>query len=195
MTRSAIIKRATKETNIELRLVLDGSGNSDINTGIPFFDHMLTLWSVHGFFDLCIKATGDLEVDGHHTVEDVGICLGLALKEALEDFSGIRRYGSASVPMEETLARVDLDLCKRPYLVFNALFPSSKVGNFDTELVEEFLRAVVINCGMTLHVNVPYGKNCHHISEAIFKAFGKATDRATQHDPRIHGPLSSKGTL
>ena len=195
MPRNAKISRTTKETDINLNLTIDGQGKASINTGIGFLDHMLTLWAVHGFFDLDIRATGDLEVDAHHTVEDIGICLGKALAQAIGDLSGIRRFGNASIPMEETLACVNLDICNRPFLVYKVGFLTSKIGNFDTELVEEFLRAMVVNSGMTLHVQVPYGKNSHHIAEAVFKAFGRAIDQATQFDPRLKGPLSSKGTL
>jgi imidazoleglycerol-phosphate dehydratase len=195
MPRNAKISRTTKETDINLNLTIDGQGKASINTGIGFLDHMLTLWAVHGFFDLDIMATGDLEVDAHHTVEDIGICLGKALAQAIGDLSGIRRFGNASIPMEETLACVNLDICNRPFLIYKVGFLTSKIGNFDTELVEEFLRAMVVNSGMTLHVHVPYGKNGHHIAEAAFKALGKAIDQATQFDPRLKGPLSSKGTL
>ncbi|MDL1958507.1 MAG: imidazoleglycerol-phosphate dehydratase HisB [Deltaproteobacteria bacterium] len=195
MPRNAKISRTTKETDINLNLTIDGQGKASINTGIGFLDHMLTLWAVHGFFDLDIRATGDLEVDAHHTVEDIGICLGKALAQAIGDLSGIRRFGNASIPMEETLACVNLDICNRPFLVYKVGFLTSKIGNFDTELVEEFLRAMAVNSGMTLHVHVPYGKNGHHIAEAAFKALGKAIDQATQFDPRLKGPLSSKGTL
>ena len=195
MSRNAKISRTTKETDITLNLTIDGQGKASINTGVAFLDHMLTLWTVHGFFDLDIRATGDLEVDAHHTVEDIGICMGKALNQAIGDLSGIRRFGNASVPMEETLACVNLDICNRPYLVYKVDFLASKIGNFDTELVEEFLRAMVINSGITLHVQVPHGKNSHHIAEAIFKALGRAIDQAIQFDPRLKGPLSSKGTL
>ncbi|MCD4755863.1 MAG: imidazoleglycerol-phosphate dehydratase HisB [Deltaproteobacteria bacterium] len=195
MSRNAKISRTTKETDINLSLNIDGQGKASINTGVAFLDHMLTLWTVHGFFDLDLEATGDLDVDAHHTVEDIGICLGKALAQALGDLSGIRRFGNASIPMEETLAYVSLDICNRPYLVYKVDFLTSKIGNFDTELVEEFLRAMVVNSGMTLHVQVPYGKNSHHIAEAVFKALGRAIDQATQFDPRLKGPLSSKGTL
>lgn len=195
MSRNAKISRTTKETDINLSLNIDGQGKASINTGVAFLDHMLTLWTVHGFFDLDLEATGDLEVDAHHTVEDIGICLGKALAQALGDLSGIRRFGNASIPMDETLAHVSLDICNRPYLVYKVDFLTSKIGNFDTELVEEFLRAMVVNSGMTLHVQVPYGKNSHHIAEAVFKALGRAIDQATQFDPRLKGPLSSKGTL
>ncbi len=195
MSRNAKIKRATKETDIDLSLEVDGQGKASIDTGVAFLDHMLTLWTVHGFFDLNLKAVGDLDVGAHHTVEDVGICLGKALAQALGDLSGINRYGSVSIPMEDSLARVDLDICNRPYLVYKVKFLTAKIGTFDTELVEEFLRALAVNSGMTLHVQVPYGKNSHHIAEAIFKALGRALDLATQFDPRLKGPLSTKGRL
>ncbi len=195
MSRDAKISRTTKETDINLSLNIDGQGKASIKTGVAFLDHMLTLWTVHGFFDLDLNATGDLEVDAHHTVEDIGICLGKALAQAIGDLSGIKRFGNASIPMEETLACVNLDICNRPYLVYKVDFLTSKIGNFDTELVEEFLRAMVVNSGMTLHVQLPYGKNSHHIAEAVFKALGRAIDQATQFDPRLKGPLSSKGML
>lgn len=195
MSRKAKISRTTKETDINLSLSIDGQGKASINTGVAFLDHMLTLWTVHGFFDLDLNATGDLEVDAHHTVEDIGICLGKALAQAIGDLSGIKRFGNASIPMEETLACVNLDICNRPYMVYKVNFLTSKIGSFDTELVEEFLRAMVVNSGMTLHVQVPHGKNSHHIAEAVFKALGRAIDQATQFDPRLKGPLSSKGTL
>jgi len=195
MSRDAKISRTTKETDINLSLLIDGHGKASINTGVAFLDHMLTLWTVHGFFDLDIRATGDLEVDAHHTVEDIGICLGKALTQAIGNLSGIRRFGNAAIPMEETLACINLDICNRPYLVYKVGFLTSKIGNFDTELVEEFLRAMVVNSGMTLHVQVPYGKNSHHIAEAVFKALGRAIDKATQFDSRLKGHLSSKGML
>ncbi len=195
MSRKSKIERETRETNIRLVLDIDGSGQADIKTGVPFFDHMLTLFTVHGFFDLELSASGDVEVDGHHTVEDCGICLGKAFSQALGDFSGLRRYGSCTVPMEEALACVHLDLCQRPFLFFDAAFPVSKVGDFDLELVEEFTRALVVNGGMTLHAQVIRGKNAHHMAEALFKALGRALDAATSIDPRISGPLSSKGVI
>lgn len=195
MARKAEIKRTTEETAIDLSLKIDGQGKASIDTGVGFLDHMLTLWTVHGFFDLDLEAKGDLAVGAHHTVEDVGICLGKALSQALGNLGGIRRYGSSSIPMEDALAHVDLDICNRPYLVYRVKFLTGKIGTFDTELVEEFLRAFAVNSGMTLHVQVPYGKNSHHIAEAIFKALGRAVDLATQFDPRLEGPLSSKGKL
>lgn len=196
MPRVSQFKRDTSETKINLTLNLDGSGKASIKTGIGFFDHMLTLWAVHGFFDLNLEAQGDLNVDFHHTVEDIGICLGKAIAKAGGDMQGIRRYGSASIPMEEALARVDIDICKRPFLAFDVTFPTAKIGEFDTELVEEFFRAVAINSGITIHIHVPYGKNSHHIAEAIFKAFARAFDQALQPEPRLSGgPLSSKGVF
>ncbi len=196
MKKPINIQRKTLETNIDLTVAIEGTGKAIIDTGIGFLDHMLTLWTIHGFFDLSIKATGDLVVDDHHTVEDVAITLGTGLKEALGGLHGIRRYGQATIPMEEALAMVCLDICNRPYLVFDVNFPSSKVGRFDTELIEEFLRALAVNCGMTLHVRVPYGKNSHHMAEAIFKALGRALDQATAEEPRLKtGVLSSKGSL
>ncbi len=190
------VQRKTMETSVDLSVTIEGTGRANIDTGVGFLDHMLTLWTVHGFFDLSIKATGDLAVDDHHTVEDVAITLGTGLKKALGGLRGIRRYGQAAVPMEEALAMVYLDICSRPYLVFDVRFPSSKIGQFDTELVEEFLRALAVNCGMTLHVRVPYGKNSHHMAEAIFKALGRALDQATAEEPRLKsGVLSSKGSL
>ncbi len=193
--RKGTVSRRTKETEIELTLCLDGKGKACINTGIGFLDHMLTLWTVHGFFDLELTARGDLDVDSHHTVEDVGICLGTGIKDALEDYKGIKRYGSSRVPMEETVAQVDLDLCRRPFIVFSVPFNSPMIGRFETELIEEFLRALAVNSGMTLHVNVPYGKNNHHMAEAVFKALGRACSEACEIDPRVNGVLSSKGSL
>jgi len=193
--RRAEIKRTTKETDISLELNIDGTGISDINTGVGFLDHILTLFSRHGFFDLKLSATGDLEVDQHHTVEDVGICLGQAFAKACGDKSGIRRFGNSTIPMGESLAAVVLDLCDRPFLVFNVQLKNPKVGNFDVELIEEFFQAYVNNCGATLHVNLAYGSNTHHIIEAIFKAFGRAMDQATSKDERIKGVLSTKGML
>jgi len=193
--RRAEIRRDTKETRITVRLALDGEGRSDVATGVGFFDHMLDLLARHGLFDLAVKAEGDTRVDAHHTVEDAGICLGQALREALGDRKGIRRYGSCSVPMEESLAQIALDLGGRGVLVFRVAFPTEKTGEFDTQLIEEFLHALATNAGMNLHVNVPYGKNSHHIAEAIFKGLAKALDWATQVDPRVKGVPSTKGVL
>lgn len=194
--RHCELTRTTKETDIQLLFALDGSANVEVNTGIGFFDHMLTLFASHGLFDLKIHAKGDIHVDFHHTVEDVGIVLGKAVAHALGDMKGVKRYGKASVPMEESLAHVFLDICKRPYLVFNAIFPTHKVGDFDLELVEEFFRAVAVNAGLTLHIKLEYGKNAHHMAEAIFKAFGRALEDATRIDSRLQNTvMSTKGTL
>ncbi len=193
--RSAQIKRTTKETDITISLNIDGKGKAKVDTGVGFLDHMLTLWAAHGMFDLDIRASGDIHVDYHHTVEDVGIGLGMAISRAIKELKGINRYGFQVIPMEEALCEVAIDLCNRPFLVFNCVFPTEKIGAFDTELVEEFLRAVVVNCGITLHVNVRYGKNSHHIAEAIFKAMGRAMDQATSKNKRIEGVPSTKGLL
>lgn len=194
-TRKSKIKRSTRETDITLDLAIDGSGQAEISTGVPFIDHMLTLFTVHGFFDMKIKAKGDTDVDDHHTVEDLGICLGQAFSEALGDFSGIKRYGMSAVPMDETLARVTCDFSKRPYLYYGADLKDQKVGKFDTALAQEFLRAFSLHGGLTLHVEVNHGDNAHHILEAIFKALGRCLDMASSIEPRLAGPLSSKGSL
>ncbi len=193
--RACRFTRKTKETEIDISLVIDGTGKTNISTGIGFLDHMLTLWAVHGLFDLSIDATGDVHVDYHHTVEDVGICLGMAFSRAMGELKGIRRYGFQILPMEEALAVVAIDICNRPFFVFDVRFPTEKVGAFDTELVEEFLRALVVNSGITLHVKVEYGKNSHHISEAVFKALGRVMDQASIVDKRVKGVPSSKGKL
>jgi imidazoleglycerol-phosphate dehydratase len=195
MARTATIDRSTKETSIKLTLELDGRGEHRIESGVPFFDHMLTQIARHGFFDLQLDAKGDLEVDAHHTVEDVGICLGEAFKKALGDKAGIRRYGRGTMPMHEALAAVILDFSGRPFLVFNVPLPKAQVGNFELELVEEFFTAFCNHSGANVHVNLAYGDNLHHIVEAVFKAFARALDDATQLDPRIDGVLSSKGSL
>jgi imidazoleglycerol-phosphate dehydratase len=195
MPRTARIERQTAETQIELELLLDGSGTSEVKTGVGFLDHMLTLWAKHGAFDLRVVANGDLEVDQHHTVEDTGICLGLALKQALGDKAGIRRYGHFTLPMEETLATVAVDLCGRYALAWNAALPSPKIGDFDSELVEDFWQAAAANCLCNLHVLVHYGRNSHHIAEAIFKATARAMRMAVELDPRVSGVPSTKGTL
>ncbi len=189
------IHRQTKETDIRLALTLDGKGAAAISTGVPFMDHMLTLFAVHGFFDLTIKATGDTEVDDHHTVEDLGICLGQAFKKALGDGKSIRRYGHFALPMDETLVRVTLDISNRPYLHYGVTVPDRKVGSFDTALAQEFLRAFSLHAGITLHVELAHGDNSHHILEAIFKALAKALDHACGAEPRAKGVLSSKGML
>jgi len=195
MARTATIDRSTKETNIKLTLELDGRGEHQIESGVPFFDHMLTQIARHGFFDLQLDAKGDLEIDAHHTVEDVGICLGEAFKKALGDKAGIRRYGRGTMPMHEALAAVILDFSGRPFLVFNVPLPKAQVGNFELELVEEFFTAFCNHSGANVHVNLAYGDNLHHIVEAVFKAFARALDDATQFDSRIEGVLSSKGSL
>lgn len=193
--RCAEIKRKTAETQISVKLNLDGEGKSDIATGIGFLDHMLTLLAKHSFMDLTVKAKGDLEVDSHHTVEDIGIVLGEALREALGDKAGIHRYGNCFIPMDETLAQVCLDFSGRPFLVFGAEIPKIQLGNYDTEMTEEFFRAVAMHCGLTLHIRVLYGSNVHHIIEAIFKAFARAVAEAAAVDPRVKGVMSSKGVL
>jgi imidazoleglycerol-phosphate dehydratase len=193
--RKSTIKRTTKETSILLTIKIDGSGKAEIDTGVPFMDHMLTLFAVHGFFDLTVQASGDTEVDDHHTVEDLGICLGQAVKNALNEYKSIKRYGEFAVPMDEALVRVTLDLSNRPYLHYEVTIPEQKVGSFDTELAKEFLRAFSLHAGMTLHVDMVRGENSHHIIEATFKAVGKALDLATTIDKRLKGTLSSKGTL
>jgi len=195
MPRTAQIDRKTSETHVRLSLDLDGSGRADVATGVGFFDHMLTLLAKHAVIDLTVQAKGDLEVDQHHTVEDVGICLGQAIKQSLGDKSGIRRYGHFTLPMEETLATVAIDLSGRYAMVFRADFPSAKIGEFDSELVEDFWQAVAANALCNLHVLVHYGRNSHHISEAIFKAAARALRMAVETDPRTSGVPSTKGTL
>ncbi len=187
--------RATAETNVSISINLDGSGKSDISTGIGFFDHMLTLFTAHGMLDLTVKCDGDLEVDGHHSVEDIGITLGLAFKEAIGDKNGINRYGSFMLPMDEALAVVALDISGRPYLVYECNDNAPMVGGFDTELVEEFLRAFAVNAGLTLHAKVLYGRNTHHKLEALFKGLGHALHIAVAQDPMGHGVPSTKGVL
>lgn len=193
--RTAKVSRKTAETDIELSLVLEDGEPGNIASGVGFLDHMLTLWSKHGLMRLDLKAVGDVEVDFHHTVEDIGICLGQALKETVGDKKGIGRYGTAFVPMDEALVMVSLDFSGRSYLAFEVEIPTPKVGEFDTELVEEFLRALAFNAGITLHVRMLAGKNSHHIIEAIFKALGRALKEAIAVDPRIQGVLSTKGSL
>lgn len=195
MERRADIVRKTNETDIVLSINIDGSGKGEINTGVGFLDHMLTLFTKHGLFDLCVNASGDLNVDAHHTVEDIGIVLGQALKEALGEKKSIKRYGASYVPMDEALAMVALDLSGRSFLVFEARFTNDRVGDMETELVEEFFRAVAFNAGMNLHIKVFHGSNNHHIIEAIFKAFGRALDEAVRFDDRIQGVMSTKGTI
>ncbi|MDH3716550.1 MAG: imidazoleglycerol-phosphate dehydratase HisB [Planctomycetota bacterium] len=195
MPRTATISRKTSETNIDLTVNLDGSGRSLVDTGVGFFDHMLTLLAKHGCLDLELKADGDLHVDQHHTVEDVGICLGQAVNEALGDKAGIRRYGFMTLPMEEALANVAIDLSGRYAFVFNAELPTSKIGDFDSQLVEEFFQAFAANALCNLHINVPYGRNSHHVSEAIFKGTARALRIAVEPDERMPGVPSTKGTL
>jgi len=194
-SRAAAISRQTAETKIELRLDLDGTGAAKIATGIGFFDHMLTLLAKHSLFDLEIAARGDLEVDFHHTVEDVGICLGKALHQALGDKAGIARYGSLTLPMDEALVTSALDLSGRAWFEFRAIFPTEKIGEFDSQLVEVFWQAVAANAGMNLHVVLHHGVNSHHISEGIFKATARALRQAVAIDARQPGVPSSKGTL
>jgi imidazoleglycerol-phosphate dehydratase len=194
MERKSSIDRITAETEIEIRLNLDGTGKSEIETGVPFLDHMLTLFSVHGFFDLYVKAEGDTQVDDHHTVEDIGICLGLAIAAALSEKKGIARYGSCYLPMDETLVRVVIDISNRPILHYNAPVTEQKLGTFDTALAKEFFRAVCQHAGITLHIDLLHGENGHHIIEAIYKGFGRAMNSATT-KIEIEGALSSKGCL
>lgn len=194
--RAGSVSRTTKETDIQVRLTLEGSGFSDIATGIPFFDHMLSAFSRHGFFDLDLRARGDVEVDYHHTVEDVGICLGEAFDQALGTKEGIRRFGETAVPMAEALVSVALDICARPYLLYHVNFPGPRIGTtFPAELVEEFFQGFIRRSGLTLHINMQYGSNSHHIAEAIFKGVGRAMSQACALDPRIQGVLSTKGEL
>jgi imidazoleglycerol-phosphate dehydratase len=195
MTRNASIDRKTSETHVRLTLELDGTGSAEVTTGVGFLDHMLTLLAKHAVIDLTVQAEGDLEVDQHHTVEDVAICFGQAIRQALGDKAGIRRYGHFTLPMEETLATVALDLSGRYALVFRADFPSAKIGDFDSELVEDFWQAVAANALCNLHILVHYGRNSHHISEAIFKATARALRMAVEADPRTSGIPSTKGTL
>lgn len=195
MARTAEIRRETAETKIELTLNLDGTGTADLHTGIGFLDHMLNLFARHSLIDLTVHAKGDLHVDAHHTVEDIGICLGKALTEALGDKSGIRRYGSVTLPMDEALVTVAVDLSGRPYLVWKADLPTEQLGNFLSPLAEEFWQAVTSNGLMNFHVLCHYGKNTHHIIEAIFKASARAIRQAVEMDPRMTGVPSTKGTL
>jgi imidazoleglycerol-phosphate dehydratase len=196
MSREAVIERTTSETSIRTRLNLDGTGVSNVHSGIPFFDHMLTLLARHGLFDLDLDAKGDLEVDFHHTVEDAGITLGQAISKALGDKKGIRRYGFAYVPMDEALVRAVIDLSGRPYLVYEPPSPVEAIGgNFSFQLVEEFLRAIAVSAAMNLHVEILAGRDAHHMAEGVFKAFARALDVATQIDPRVEGVPSTKGVL
>ncbi|WP_374020715.1 imidazoleglycerol-phosphate dehydratase HisB [Paenibacillus thiaminolyticus] len=194
-TREAAIARTTNETDIQLSFNVDGSGTSRLETGVPFLNHMLDLFTKHGQFDLAVQAKGDSDIDDHHTVEDIGICLGQALREALGNKAGIRRYASVFVPMDEALAQVVIDLSNRPHFEHRAVYPAARVGAFDTELVHEFLWKLALESRMTLHVIVHYGQNTHHIIEAVFKALGRALDEATAIDPRVQGVPSTKGVL
>ncbi len=193
--RRAELERSTKETRIRVAMDLDGTGTSTISTGVGFFDHMLTHIARHGLFDLEVKAEGDLEIDAHHTVEDVGICLGKVFAKALGEPVGIRRYGHAVIPMDEALAEVSIDVSGRPFLAFSADLDKGRVGEFDAELTEEFFRAFAVNSRTTLHVVLRYGQNTHHCIEGIFKAFARALDDAVTRDPRVSGVPSTKGML
>ncbi|RAS87592.1 imidazoleglycerol-phosphate dehydratase HisB [Priestia endophytica] len=193
--REASIERKTNETDIALSMNIDGEGKSSIKTGVPFLEHMLDLFTKHGQFDLDIKANGDTEIDDHHTTEDIGICLGSVFKEALGDKKGIKRYGQAMVPMDDALAQVVIDLSNRPHFELKGDIPASQVGTFDTELVDEFLWKFALEARMNLHVIIHYGRNTHHIIEAVFKALGRALDEATMIDPRVKGVPSTKGML
>lgn len=196
MTRTAEIDRKTAETDIQLSINLDGTGTSDIKSGVGFLDHMLDLFARHAVVDLTVRANGDLHVDQHHTVEDIGICLGQAVKEALGDKAGIRRYGHYTLPMEESLVSIAIDLSGRYAMVFNAEFPTSRIGEFDSELVEDFWQSFAANALCNFHVNLHYGRNSHHISEGIFKCTARAFRAAIEADPRMHGIVpSTKGTL
>ena len=195
MGRRACCKRETKETQIEITLDIDGTGKYNVHTGIGFFDHMLEGFSKHGFFDLHMECDGDLQVDSHHTIEDCGIVLGDAIKKALGDKSGIKRFGSCILPMDETLVLCAVDLSGRPYLVFDGEFTMERLGTLDTEMIREFFYAVSYSAGMNLHIKVLSPGNNHHMAEAMFKAFARALDEAVSHDPRVKGILSTKGSL
>ena len=196
MKRSSTINRKTKETDIKVEMSLDGKGISDIKTGIPFVDHMVTLMAAHGFMDIQLTAKGDTEVDYHHTVEDLGICIGMAISKALGDKKGIRRYGQATVPMDEAMANVVLDISNRPFLAYRVTLKNSKTGKFDIALLKEFFRALVNYAGLTMHIDLLSGKDPHHIAEAIFKAFGRALDMAVSIERRLDGEVpSTKGVL
>lgn len=195
MNRTASRERRTKETQIQVTLNLDGSGKSKIHTGVGFFDHMLESFARHGLFDLDVEVTGDLQVDCHHTVEDTGIVLGEAILEAVGDKAGIRRYGHLLLPMDETLALCALDLSGRPYLRFDAAFPTERIGNMDTEMVREFFYALSYSAKMNIHLRILDGENSHHMAEALFKSFGKALDMATMEEPRLKEAWTTKGSL
>ena len=193
--RAAEVHRKTKETDISVKIGLDGSGSYEVETGVPFLNHMLELFARHGFFDLSVRARGDLEVDAHHTVEDVGLTLGEALRNALGVKHGIRRFGEATVPLDEALVSVVVDLSGRPFLAYNVKLEQERVGTFDVELVHDFLLALTNQVGMNLHVNMLCGRNPHHIVEASFKGLARALSQAASYDPRVKGVLSTKGTL
>jgi imidazoleglycerol-phosphate dehydratase len=193
--RQSRVERSTRETQIGLHLNLDGTGAAKIETGIPFFNHMLEAWAKHALMDLHVDAKGDLDVDLHHTVEDVGICLGRALREALGDKKGIVRYGASFLPMDEALLHAAVDISGRPYLVFNVPLARTRIASFDLDLIKDFFRAVAVNAEITLHLTMHYGENLHHIAEATFKAAGRALAEATRLNPRITGILSTKGSL
>ena len=193
--RKATIARTTSETDIKIALNLDGSGNGSARTGIPFLDHMLTLFAKHGIFDLDVSCKGDLEIDAHHSVEDVGICLGLALEKALGDKKGIVRFAHSYFPMDETLVRVAVDLSGRPYLVYKVEVSRERIGALDAELIEEFWKAFVTHARLNVHIELLYGRNTHHIFEAVFKAAARALSIATRVDPRMQGVPSTKGVL
>lgn len=195
MKRESSISRKTFETDIQMELLIDGKGKSDIDTGIPFFDHMLISFTKHGLFDLSVKVDGDIEVDCHHTIEDAGIVLGQCIAKALGDKKGITRFGHIMVPMDEALVLCALDISGRPYLAFDGEFTMQSVGGYDTEMVEEFFRAVCLGAGINMHLKIMAGKNNHHMIEAMYKAFGRALDSATQFDSRVEGIPSTKGML
>jgi len=195
MDRISKIYRKTTETEVSLEINLDGSGKADIMTTVPFLDHMFHLFAKHGFFDLCVQGQGDTSVDEHHLVEDLGICLGAAVKQALGGKEGIARYGQSLVPMDEALCGVAMDISGRPYLIYNAAFGEAKIGAFDPALIKEFFKSFSDHSGITLHINVHYGRNNHHVAEAIFKAFARALNKAVTLHGRIEGVLSTKGSL
>jgi imidazoleglycerol-phosphate dehydratase len=195
MVRKGRVERKTRETDILVELNLDGTGKSEISTTIPFLDHMLNLLAVHGFFDLTVKGTGDTDVDYHHLIEDIGICIGTVVKKALGDKQGIRRYGSVMLPMDETLCQVSMDLSNRPYLICNADFDNKKIRDLDLVLFREFFKSLSDHGGITLHINVLYGSSSHHIVESIFKAFARSLDIATSIDDRVTDVMSTKGQL
>jgi imidazoleglycerol-phosphate dehydratase len=193
--RAGNVARKTRETDIRLALALDGEGRTAVKTGVPFLDHMLELFGKHGLFDLTVQARGDVEVDDHHTVEDVGLVLGQALREAVGDKAGIRRFGEATVPLDEALVQTVVDLSGRPFLAYDVSIKQSRIGRFDVELIHDFLLALVNQAGMNLHVRMLSGRNPHHVVEATFKGLARALDQATQRDPRVRGVPSTKGTL